>query len=177
MFHPQIAWNVEVYVDDMIVKSVKEAQHLDNFQETFDMLGRYNMKLNLSKCTYGVLLGKFLGFMVSQRGIEVNLDKIQVMLSMEQPKNLKEVQSLTRRVVAFNRFVLKATNKCLSFFKVLRKVVEWTDKCQQAFKELKAYLITTPLLSPSKPSEELYLYLVISPHAVNSALIREEGRL
>ena len=115
--------------------------------------------------------------MVLQRGIEVNLDKIQVMLSMEQPKNLKEVQSLTRRVVAFNRFVLKATNKCLSFFKVLRKVVEWTDKCQQAFKELKAYLITTPLLSPSKPSEELYLYLVISPHAVNSALIREEGRL
>ena len=118
-----------MYVDDIIVKSVKEAQHLDNLQETFDMLGRYNMKLNLSKCTYGVLLGKFLGFMVSQRGIEVNLDKIQVMLSMEQPKNLKEVQSLTRRVVAFNRFVLKATNKCLSFFKVLRKVVEWTDKC------------------------------------------------
>ena len=68
---------------------------MDNLQETFDILGRYNMKLNLSKCTYGVLLGKFLGFMVSQRGIEVNLDKIQAMLSMEQPKNLKEVQSLT----------------------------------------------------------------------------------
>ena len=77
------------------------------------------MKLNLSKCAFGVSLGKFLGFMVSQRGIEANLDKIQAILNMEPPKNVKEVQSLTGRVVALNRFVLKATYKCLPFFKVL----------------------------------------------------------
>ena len=90
MFHLQIGKNVEVYMDDMLVKSAKKAQHLDNLQETFDMLRRYNMKLNLSKCTFGVSLGKFLGFMVSQRGIEANPDKIQAILSMELPKNVKK---------------------------------------------------------------------------------------
>ena len=76
---------------------------------------------------------------------------------MELPKNVKEVQSLTGRVVALNRFVLKAINKCLPFFNVLRKAFEWTDECQQTFEELKAYLTTAPLLSLSKPGEELYL--------------------
>ena len=95
---------------------------------------------------------------------------------MEPPKNIKEVQILTRWVAALNRFVSMATNKCLPFFKVLRKVFEWMDDCQWAFKELKAYLIITPLLSPSKLGEEPYLYLIVSPHAVSSALVREEGK-
>ena len=77
-------------MDDMLVKSAKKAQHLDNLQETFDTIRRYNMKLNLSKCAFGVSLGKFLGFMVLQRGIEANPDKIQAILSMELPKNVKK---------------------------------------------------------------------------------------
>ena len=97
--------------------------------ETFDMLIQYNMKLNLIKCAFRVSLGNFLGFMVSQRGIEANPDKIQAILNMERPRNVKEVQSLTGRVAALNRFVSKATNKCLPFFKVLKKVFEWTDEC------------------------------------------------
>ena len=115
--------------------------------------------------------------MVSQRGIEVNPDKIQAILNMEPPKIVKDVQSLTRRVVALNRFVSKATNKCLPFFWVLRRAFEWMDECQHAFEDLKAYLTSTPLLSPSKPSEELYLYLAVSPHAMSSALIREEEKV
>ena len=91
------------------------------------------MKLNPSKCAFGVSSGKFLGFMVSQRGIEANPDKIQAILDKELPKNIKEVQSLTRRVAALNRFVSKATDKCLPFFKVLRKAFEWTDECRKAF--------------------------------------------
>ena len=85
------------------------------------MLIQYNMKLNLIKCAFGVSLGNFLGFMVLQRGIEANPDKIQAILNMERPRNVKEVQSLTGRVAALNRFVSKATNKCLPFFKVLKK--------------------------------------------------------
>ena len=138
------------------------------------------MKLNPSKCAFGVSSKKFLGFMVSQRGIEVNPNKFQAILSMEPPKNIKEVQSLTGRVIALNRFVSKATDKCLSFFKVLKKAFKWTDKCQKAFQDLKVYLITTPLLSPFVLGEELYLlylYLVVSPHAVSSALIREEDKV
>ena len=111
MFRPQIGQNVEVYVDDMLVKSVKEMQHLDDLQETFDTLRRYKMKLNPRKCAFGVALGKFLSFMVSQRGIEANPDKIQAILNMEPLKNAKVVQSLTRRVATLNRFVSKATDK------------------------------------------------------------------
>ena len=103
---------------------------MDNLQETFDTLRQYNMKLNPSKCAFGVSSGKFLGFLVSQRGIEANPDKIQVILSMEPPKNVKEVQSLTGQVEALNRFVFKVTDKCLPFFRVLRKAFQWTDECQ-----------------------------------------------
>jgi len=87
------------------------------------------MKLNPNKCAFKVSLGKFFGFMVSQRGIEANPNKIQAILSMEPPKNVKEVQSLTGQVAALNRFVSKATDKCLLFFRVLRKTFEWTDEC------------------------------------------------
>ena len=79
-----------------MVKSLDEKKHLEDLQETFDTLRRYNTKLNPSKCTFEVSSGKFLGFMVSQRGIEVNPDKIQAIMNMEPPKNVKEVQSLTR---------------------------------------------------------------------------------
>ena len=129
MFHPQIGRNVEVYVYDMLVKSLDEEKHLDDLKETFDTLRQHNMKLNPGKCAFGVSSGKYLGFMVSHRGIEANPDKIQAILDMEPLKNIKEIQSLTGRVVALNRFVSKATNKCLPFFKVLKKVFEWMDEC------------------------------------------------
>ena len=177
MFRPQIGQNVEVYVDDMLVKSLDEEKHLDDLQETFDTLRRHQMKLNPSKCAFGVFSGKFLGFMVSQRGIKANPDKIQAILGMEPPNNIKEVQSLTGRVAALNKSVSKATDKCLPFFKILRKAFEWTDQCQKAFQDLKVYLTTAPLLSSSILGEELYLYLAVSLHAVSSALIKEEGKV
>uniref|UniRef100_A0A2N9I3E2 Integrase catalytic domain-containing protein n=1 Tax=Fagus sylvatica TaxID=28930 RepID=A0A2N9I3E2_FAGSY len=176
MFHDQIGRNVEVYVDDMLVKSKEEDGHLDDLRETFQTLRKYQMKLNPSKCAFGVYSGKFLGFMVSQRGIEANPDKIKAILEMQPPKNIKEVQRLTGRIAALNRFMSRSTDKCLPFFKTLKKAFEWTDECQQAFEELKRYLTEPPLLSPSKQGEELYLYLAVSPTAVSSALIREEER-
>ena len=135
------------------------------------------MRLKPSKCAFGVSSGKFLGFMVSHRGIEANLDKIQAILNMEAPQNIKEVQSLTGQVAALNRFVSKTTDKCLPFFKVLRKTFEWMDECQKTFQDLKIYLTMACLLSPSMLGEELYLYLAVTPYAVSSALIRKEGRV
>ena len=102
---------------------------MDDLQETFDTLKRYKMKLNPSKCAFEVSSGKVLGFMVSQRGIEANPNKIQAILNMEPLKNVKEVQSLTKQVAALNKFVTKATDKCLLFFKVLRNTFEWMDEC------------------------------------------------
>ena len=95
MLRPQIGRNVEVYVDDMLVKSLDEGRHLDDLQETFNTLMRYNMKLNPSKCAFGVALGKFLGFMVSHRGIEANPEKIKSILDMKPSQNIKEIQSFT----------------------------------------------------------------------------------
>uniref|UniRef100_A0A2N9EFD4 Reverse transcriptase domain-containing protein n=1 Tax=Fagus sylvatica TaxID=28930 RepID=A0A2N9EFD4_FAGSY len=105
MFHNQIRRNVEVYIDDMLVKTKDEDKHLDDLEETFRTLRQYRMKLNPSKCVFGVCSGKFLGFMVSQRGIEANPDKIKVILEMTRPRTVKEVPSLTGRVAALNRFV------------------------------------------------------------------------
>ena len=175
MFHNQIRQNVEVYIDDMLVKTKDEDKHLDNLEETFRTLRQYRMKLNPSKCIFGISSGKFLGFMVYQRGIEANLDRIMAILEMTPPRTVKEVQSLTGRVAALNRFVSWATDKCLPFFKTLKRAFTWTDECQKSFEELKKYLTSPPLLSPSKQSEHLSLYLAVSPTAVSSALIREEN--
>ena len=85
------------------------------------------MKLNPSKCVFRVTAGKFLGFMVSQRGIEVNPEKVRAILELEPPRTVKVVQSLNGKVVALNKFVSKATDKCLPFFRILRKSFEWTE--------------------------------------------------
>ena len=89
MFSHQIGRNVQVYVDDMLVKSQCEDDHLDDLRETLDTLRSYNMKLNLNKCAFGVMAGKFLGFMVSQRGIKVNPEKIQAIMELEPLRTVK----------------------------------------------------------------------------------------
>ena len=103
-----------------------------------------------------------MGFMVSQRGIEVNPEKVQAIMELEPPRTVKEVQNLNRKIAALNRFVSRATDRCLPFFRTLKKSFEWTDKCQMTFNDLKAYLSSLPLLSPSMPGEKFYLYLVVS---------------
>ena len=129
MFAQQIRRNVQVYVDDMLVKSRREEDHLEDLRETFDTLRSYNIKLNLGKCAFGVTAGKFLGFMVSQRGIEANLDKIRAIMEMAPPRYVKEVQSLKGKIVTLNRFVSRATDKCLPFFRMLKKSFKWIAEC------------------------------------------------
>ena len=120
MFNKEIDRNMEVYVDDMLVKSKEELAHLDNLRETFTTLKQYQMKLNPSKCVFGVVLGKFLGFMVSHRGIEANPEKVQAIINMVSPRTIKEVQKLNSRIATLNRFVSRAMDKCLPFFKTLK---------------------------------------------------------
>ena len=91
MFSKQIDRNMEVYVNDMLVKSKEELAYLDNLKKTFVTLKQYQMKLNPSKCVFGIASGKFLGFMVSQRGIEANTEKVQAIINMASPRTVKEV--------------------------------------------------------------------------------------
>ena len=120
MFSEQIGRNMEVYVDDMLVKSKEAESHLDDLKEMFKTLRRYQIKLNLVKCAFRVSSGKFLGFMVSQKGIEANSEKVKAILEITSTRNIKEVQRLIGRVAALNRFISRATDKCLPFFKTLK---------------------------------------------------------
>ena len=130
MFAQQIERNVQVYVDNMLVKSQREEDHLEDLRETFNTFRSYNMKLNLGKCAFGVTVEKFLEFMVSQKGIEANPDKIWAIIEMAPLRNVKEVQSLNSKVAALNRFVSRATDKCLPFFRTLKKSFKWMTECQ-----------------------------------------------
>ncbi|KAL0394506.1 UNVERIFIED_CONTAM: hypothetical protein Slati_4416800 [Sesamum latifolium] len=108
---------MEVYVDDMLVKRKKAHHHVEDLDKTFAVLRKYWLKLNPEKCAFGVSGGRFLGFMVTQRGIETNPDKIKAILDMGPPTNINEVQRLTGRIVALSRFISKSAKKGLSFFK------------------------------------------------------------
>ena len=121
MFQKQIGTSMEVYIDDMLVKSVKAGLHVNHLTEAFQVLKDYKMKLNPTKCAFGVSAGKFLGFIVKSRGIEANPNKIRVVLHMRPPLNTKEVQHLTERIAALSRFVSRSSDKCHPFFQILEK--------------------------------------------------------
>ena len=121
MFLKQISTSMEVYIDDMLVKSVKAELHIDHLAEAFQVLKDYKMKLNPTKCAFGVSVGKFLGFIVNSRGIEANPNKIKAVLDMQPPLNTKEIQRLTGRIAALSRFVSRSSDKCQHFFQVLKK--------------------------------------------------------
>ncbi|KAL5580021.1 hypothetical protein UlMin_012463 [Ulmus minor] len=146
------------YVNSIMIETIEE--HIRNLKETFDILRRYKMKLNPSKCAFGVSSGKFMGFMVNHRGIEANPAKIQALLHMEPPRKIKEV----------------ATDCCKPFFQALRKGKDfiWTADCEQFFQDLKSYLGKPLVLSKPHEGDSLILYLTVSKGAVSSALVREE---
>ncbi|KAM1485758.1 hypothetical protein ACFX2I_000029 [Malus domestica] len=150
MFTKQIGKSIEVYVDDMLVKSKHADQHTTNLSETFTILKRYRMRLNPNKCAFGVGFGKFLGFMISHRGIEANPKKIKAIIDMKEPVTSKDIQSLTGKVASLTRFISEATDRCAPCFKALKgskKCITWIDECAEAFKNLKDYMSKAFLLS------------------------------
>ena len=131
-FAHQISRNMEVYVNDMIVKSKSAQSHLTDLTETFKMLRKCSMCLNPDKCVFKVCSGKFLGFIIHQRGIDTNSKKVQAIINMEPPQLVKEVQRLARRLTSLARFLSRFGDKCLPFFRILKnpKDFEWTSECQ-----------------------------------------------
>ena len=135
MFEPQLRKNIEIYIDDMVVKSKLESKHINNLGNIFEILRRHKLRLNASKCSFGVRSGKFLGYMVTHRGIEVNLDQIKAIDNLQPPRNPKEVRKLTGMTTALNRFISRSANRCKPFFQLLNKWkgFEWTDECILVF--------------------------------------------
>ncbi|KAM2753452.1 hypothetical protein EV2_002368 [Malus domestica] len=180
MFTEQIGKSMEVYVDDMLVKRKHADQHITNLSETFTILNRYQMRLNPNKCAFGIGSSKFLGFMISQRGIEANPKKIKAIIDMKELVTSKDIQSLTGKVAALTRFISKATDICVPFFKALKgskKYITWTDECAESFKNLKDYMSKAHLLSKPEVGDTLIIYLSVSASAVSSVLIRNDGNV
>ena len=169
MFEQQMGKTVEVYIDDMVVKSKLVTDHIRDLDEVFHILRKYRLRLNASKCSFGVGSGKFLGYMVTHRGIEVNPDQIRAIHSMQPPRNPKEVQKLTGMIAALNRFISRSADRCRPFFLLLHKWrgFEWTEECDVAFQQLKEYLARPPIMSSPEADEVLYAYIAVADHAVS----------
>ncbi|XP_019241237.1 PREDICTED: uncharacterized protein LOC109221230 [Nicotiana attenuata] len=177
MFKDQLSKTMEVYIDDMLVKSAKKEDHIDHLKEAFEILRKYGMKLNPGKCAFGVASRKFLGFLVSQRGIQVNPDQIKAIDAIpEVLTSKKREQKLTGRIAALSRFISRSSARCHKFFNVLRKDhgLQWNEECIDALKKLKAYLSSPPLLVKANPGECLLVYLAVSEIAVSAVLVSED---
>ena len=135
MFEPQLGKNVEVYIDDIVVKSKLVSEHVMDLASIFETLREHKLHLNASKCSFGVGSGKFLEYMVTHKGIEVNPNQIKAINNLQPPRNPKEVQKLTRMMAALNRFISRLADRCRPFFLLLHKwkEFEWSEECVVAF--------------------------------------------
>ncbi|XP_058223096.1 uncharacterized protein LOC131332814 [Rhododendron vialii] len=158
MMHAQIGHTLEAYVDDLVLKSQKESNHLQELKEIFDILKFYKLHLNPEKCAFGVSAGKFLEHLVTRRGIEADPNQIKAIADLRPPRTIKEVQRHTGMAATLNRFISKSSDKCHVFFNALKE-----------------YLSSAPLLVKPKEFKTLYLYLAVFAHAVSSALVRRGG--
>ena len=130
-----------------------------------------NLRLNPEKCVFGVPSGKLLGFLVSHRGIEANLEKIKAIEDMSPPQTLKEMQKLAGRGTALGCFISKLGERALPFFKLMKKKgpFEWTPEADRAFEDLKKYLTSPPVMVAPRPLEPLVLYLAATPYSASGA--------
>jgi hypothetical protein len=167
---------VLTYVDDIIVKSTKQENHIADLQETFANFRQADLKLNPEKCVFGVKKGKFLGCLVSTKGIEANPSKIEAILQMEPLSTKKGAQRLAGRLASLNRFISRSAERNLPFFEILKstEVFQWGPAQQKAFEELKQYLIDLTTLTPPSPGAPLLLYVAASHSAVSAALVQEK---
>ncbi|GJZ86053.1 reverse transcriptase domain-containing protein [Tanacetum coccineum] len=181
-FDNQVGRNIEVYADDLVIKSHTETETLRDIDETFRTLWKINMKLNPKKYTFGAVEGTFLGYMISPEGIKPCLDKTEAVLRLSSPRTIKDVQSLNGKLASLNRFLCKSAEKSLPLFKTLMKCIKksdfhWTPEAEQAFKQLKQHLSELPMLVAPKPKEELIVYLSASHGAISAVLMTEKDKV
>ena len=177
----QIGRNVHVYVDNIAVMSKKRGDLIADLSETFANLREYQMKLNLTKCIFGVPAGKLLGFIVSQRGIEVNPEKIKAIQNIERPTCLKDIQRLTGSVTAVSRFISQLGDKALPLYKLLKKSDNfvWTKEAEAALAQLKYTLTHAPILAAPREKEPLLLYISATNFFISAVIVverLEEGK-
>ena len=169
----QLGKSIEVYIDDMVVKSKVVFEHVGDLGNIFEILRKHELHLNAFKCSFGVGSGKFLGYMVTHRGIEVNPNQIKAIKSLQSPWNPKEVQKLTEMTAALNRFISRSVDRCRPFFLLMNKWkgFEWIEECTLDFRQLKEYLSHPPIMSSPEMDEVLFAYIAVGLHAMSLVLI------
>ena len=176
IFRPLLGNTMEADIDDMLVKSKERFDHAKHLQEAFELLRRYDMKLNPLKCAFRVSACKFLSFMVTQKGIEANPLQLKTIMDSQTPTSKKGVQQLTGWLTALKRFISHFTDLLKPFFTTLKgaKGASWNEKCDQALMAIKQYLTEPPSLTSPRERDTLYLYLVVSKVLVSAALFKED---
>ena len=176
---PMMGRNVQAYVDDMVVTSQERGLHTADLEELFATIAKYRLKLNPVKCVFGVEAGKFLGFMLTKRGIEANPDVCAAIIAMRSPASVKEVQQLTGRMATLSRFVSARGDKGHPYFQCLKRNSHfvWTAECETAFLGLKEYLATPPVLCKPRAGVPLRLYFAITEWAISSVLVQEHDQV
>jgi len=161
---PMIGRNVQAYVDDVVVTSQVKDQHVVDLEELFTTIAKYKLKLNPEKCVFKVEASKFLGFLLTERGLEANPEKCNEILAMRSPISVKEVQQLTWRMAALSRFVLVGGDKGHPYFQCLRRNCRfiWTRECEEAFLKLKEYMASPTMLCKPQLGTPLRLYFVVT---------------
>ncbi|CAL2270312.1 unnamed protein product [Prunus armeniaca] len=182
VFHDMIGHSLEVYIDDVVIKSPEEGNHMTNLRRPFLRMRQHKLKMNPKKCVFGVQAGNFLGFLVHQRGIEIDKNKTKSIIEALPPRNKKELQSLLGKINFLRRFISNSAGKIQPFSSLLRlkqeQTFKWEEQHQQAFEEIKHYLSNPPVLSPPKRGRPLKLYISASEVSIGSLLVQDnkEGK-
>jgi ribonuclease HI len=181
IFHELIGKIVEIYIDDVLIKSFNHDTHLEDVKRTLECTRKHGLKMNPNKCALGVSAREFLGFLVHEGGIEVGKKSMKVIDEVVPPTNLKELQSLLGKINFVRRFISNLSQKVLPFSPLLKLKKDqkfmWGDEPQKAFDEIKQYMKEPPVLVPPQLDKPFKLYVAADTQTIGSALIQEfEGK-
>ncbi|GJZ15591.1 reverse transcriptase domain-containing protein [Tanacetum coccineum] len=177
-FENQIGHKLEVYVDDLVIKSHTEQEILRDIEETFHNLRRINMKLNPKKYMFGAEEGASLGHVANMKGIEACPEKAEAVMKLQSPQTLKVAQSLNEKLASLNRFLSNSAERSLPFFKTLKiclkkSDIQLTPEAEKAFQSMKQCIAELPMITAPRPKEELIMYLCAAKEAVSAVLLVE----
>ena len=181
IFHEFIGKLVEIYIDDVVLKSGGFIKHLADLRKVLECTRKHGLKMNPNKCAFGVSAGQFLGFIVHQRGTEISRRSIDAINKIVAPTNKTELQSLIGKVNFIRRFISNLSGKIRAFSPLLKLKTDqefiWGKEQQLALDEIKKYLVNPPVLVPPQQGKPFRLYLSTGGTVIGSALIQEfEGK-
>jgi hypothetical protein len=179
IFHDLLGAIMEVYINNVVIKSVGFHEHITDLRVSLERMRKYGLRMNPMKCVFGVTAGWFLGFIVHESGIQINPKKIEAINMMEEPTFKKDVQKLLGKVNYLRRFIANLAGKIDPFMPLLRLRHEgdfiWSDEQRRALEEIKRYLSSPPVLQAPQVGQEFRIYVATQEHVIDTVLVQEDG--